>query len=378
MIQKALSIELNAVFEAVCATIQLPPSLHDEATAHYTAIAERISAPQSGLRFARPHIFPFGSMALRTETRPIGREEFDLDQICLLHPGIGVSDDPRRLFDAVLNHLGEYEDIRKRMSPDPPAIVLEYANQFRLEIVPARPQGDSGEGAALLIADYANNEWVETHPKGLVTWFDDRSIVALGESTRGIAASIEPPPEASSPAERSALARAVQMMKRRRDRYYLGNPRRPSSVVFTVLAGEEYRGEPTCFAALRQILASIQSRLGSGAGYLKVSSPVQPHDDLTEQWQHEDHQRFSGFIEQFCRELIAIEACPNLEATADLLGHMFGQDVATRAFSRYASDLKSKRQTGQLGYSTRAPAVIVPAAAAITRPVPDHTFFGGA
>lgn len=368
---------LNELFEGVCLVVQLTKSMHDDAVEHYGAVARWLEAVGSPLRAGAPLIYPYGSMATGTEVRPVGHNEFDLDQICLIRRVAGIPTSPRAMFDSVHARLRDHDDLKNRLEVDPPALRLRYAGKFCLEVVPARPAPVAGQwqSEAIEIVDYMNNQWIASDPKAYIGWFDQAAAnMAVGTYER-IAASVDPAPEHAAVHERLPLARTVQLFKRRRDRYYTTG-QAPSSTVLTTLAAKHYGGERYCYDALQTILHGIKRELAQGRGLLFVTSPVHPHDMLTRSWGPRDHRLFAAFIERFQADLDELERAKHLPATRKILARMFGDQVSETAVRNRMQRLEKAKETGSLGFTTRAPYVIGPAAAAQFKPIKEHTFFG--
>ncbi len=250
--------DLNELLEAVCESIQLTKVRFDEATGHYEVVSAWLSDTNSFLRVGQPLIYPYGSMALHTEVKPIKRDEFDLDQICLIARTAEIPTSSVALFDAVVRRLLEHEGLKDRLEINPPAIRLKYADAFRLEVVPARPALQVLHPTAIEIVDYKSDSWILSDPKAYIEWFDAKSkVVTEEERMTKAAASYEAPPEHAAATERRTLARAVQLFKRRRDRFYGAHQMPPTSIILTTLAGESYSGSAVCYEALRDILALV-------------------------------------------------------------------------------------------------------------------------
>lgn len=374
-------IDLNRIFEALCAVVQLPKTLHEEAAGHYDFVSRWLNAEGSILYAGRPVIYPYGSLALGTEVKPLKRDEFDLDELCLISRAAGVPVDPRSLFDAVVRRLQEHADLKQRMEIDPPAIGLLYANQFRLEVVPGRPALNQMYPTAVEIVDYSANDWIPSDPKGYTKWFEGRGIVFTGGESQRIAASVEPAPEQTPTYDRRPLVRTVQLFKRRRDRYYNGKESLPASIVLTTLAAKFYMGEVSCYEALQHILAAIKIDRMRNHGITRVWSEVHPFDELTASWTELEQRQFGAFVDRFLADFNRLENARDMIETANVLRDMFGDDVTDSAVRAYTERYKTARDTGAVRFDPKAPIVITTgsaaSASATSRQQKDHTFFGG-
>lgn len=127
---------LDELVEEICVTLQITPTQFESAEKHYRAVGDWLAKPGSVLAHLQPSIYPQGSMALRTTVRPREREEYDLDLVVQVS---AFDNDPMRLYELVRHRLLEHADYRDRLEPLKRCLRLSYANQFHLDILPARP-----------------------------------------------------------------------------------------------------------------------------------------------------------------------------------------------------------------------------------------------
>ena len=71
--------------------LDLTPTQYQDAVQKYQAVGAWLNKPDSPLAAADPLVYPQGSIAIGTATKPVGRDEFDLDLVCQLQLGDSIS-----------------------------------------------------------------------------------------------------------------------------------------------------------------------------------------------------------------------------------------------------------------------------------------------
>src|SRR5262245_10437469 len=103
---------LVGVLDALFTQIDLTPSQYNTAKDRYEAVSGWLAEAESPfLKVAS--IYAQGSIALGTATKPIGRDEFDVDLVCHL-PSVGSESDPAAVKALIGNRLkahGKYANM---------------------------------------------------------------------------------------------------------------------------------------------------------------------------------------------------------------------------------------------------------------------------
>ena len=73
---------LSNLLYAGARELDLTPTQHSRAVEHYEAVGKYLDS--GPLSVYSPMIFAQGSIAIGTATKPIGRDEFDIDLMCKL------------------------------------------------------------------------------------------------------------------------------------------------------------------------------------------------------------------------------------------------------------------------------------------------------
>ena len=131
--------QLDALSLDVCDELQLAPTRYKLAVERYDAVNQLLERPGSPFQFFSPRIFPQGSMALGTTSKPV-EGPHDLDFVLQidtphwrLHPLVGLH--------ALYQFLSGNETYRKMISLKNRVVRLTYADEFYMDILPAYTGG---------------------------------------------------------------------------------------------------------------------------------------------------------------------------------------------------------------------------------------------
>jgi hypothetical protein len=370
VIIQSASLETGLVDEIllyVCERLQLTDTQHADAVRSYQAVGEWLQAPGSPFYYVAPTIYPQGSMALGTTVKPRHREEFDLDLVLDL---AGWSDGPLSLYQATLDRLRSHRDYAARVEPLRRCIRLHYAGQFHLDVLPARRDLARG-GTCIEVPDRTLGGWKPSNPKGFRGWFEVRSEL------RGLARmEQEPVPGNGDARSKTALQRAVQLLKRRRDVVFAPDAdEAPRSVLLTTLAGEAFKGSESTAVSLLAILEEIEDRIKAAwPGHLDVANPTNPDERFSEIWEREPggYPAFVDYVRDFRERFAELLHRPGLESVTRLVGELFGEEVAQAAARRVTERFRAAKDTGRLTLGTAGILASGPAG----RQIRPHSFYG--
>ena len=331
---------LNLLLEGICRAIQLSPALYEDAESKYEAVADWLARAGSPLARFDPEVFPQGSIRIGTTVRPRGQDEYDVDLVLLLSTAI---DDAMHLYELVRNRLLAHRTYARILEEKKRCLRLNYAGQFHLDVLPARPAFRLG-GTRLWVPDKQLRGWSVSDPKGYASWF-----LGIAEGARDrILAKTEPLPEFKSAEEKSPLQRTVQLLKRRRDVYFGGDDDAPRSVVLTTLAARHYRNQQTVLATLVDTLELIWAEIQRTQGILAVPNPTLPQEDFADAWNVDSYARFVRFVRDFRAELVRLGSPQNMENMAEQLAEMFGEKPTDAAYREYGKLLQARAGAGRL------------------------------
>ncbi len=360
-------LSLDELLELSCEELQLSPTLHAAADEHYHAVARWLNADRSPLQGLHPEIYPQGSFLIGTTTKPIHRNEYDLDFVCQMqldhsrHSALAVL----LLLEEWLREHGTYGPM---VEPLKRCVRLNYAGNFHMDILPAAPERPMN-GTRIRVPDRKIQDWTFSDPKGFGAWFRTRGAQYLLEKR----ADAEPIPRYQAVEEKNPLQRAVQLAKRARDVFF-GNDTdsAPRSIVLTTLMGHAYGGQRSTAHALHDLLSSML--IAAERPSLVVVNPVNQNEVLSEHWASNPGAfgAFRRWLEWFAAGWNRVLAANSVPATQRELTALFGDELVKKAFVKQAQRLDELRKAGSLGIS-RSGALVAGAGFAV-RP---NTFYGG-
>lgn len=352
--------------------LDLTPTQYDDAVQKYQAVGSWLNKPGSLLAAADPLIYPQGSIAIGTATKPVGRDEFDLDLVCQLQASAETS--PATLKHAIGQRLRENAVYRERLEEKNRCWRIVYAGEFHMDILPGRHDPRFTTGTALLIPDKELAAWKETDPKGYAAWFAERCRLSVSTST-GLRADVEAPPPSPHTSTKTPLQLAVQILKRHRDLCLGADEDAPISIIITTLAATAYVGQDSVYETLQYLITRMPSFIeNDAAGNPLVRNPVNPLENFADKWRENPRkkQRFFDWLQAVGRDLDRF-ASTSLQDAVKALSPLIGERAGSEAVRRYGACIHNQRTTGLRATATTGALGVTSAQA---RPIPRQTFFG--
>jgi hypothetical protein len=177
--------QLDALLFEVCEELQLAPTRYTLAVERYGVVNRLLERPGSPFQFFYPRIFPQGSMALGTTSKPV-EGPHDLDFVLQIdapywrwHPLAGLH--------ALHEFLSSNETYRKMVSLKNRVVRLTYADEFYMDILPAYTDSASG-GTCILVPDRARVSLCPSNPAAAAPRESKAGPVAAGCSRKRAAA----------------------------------------------------------------------------------------------------------------------------------------------------------------------------------------------
>lgn len=362
--------KLNTILEALVDEISLPIPKYREAKQHYAAVSKWLEKEDSELYRYLPTIYPQGSIALGIANKPIGREEFDVDCVCLLSVA-SCQITQMQLMEIVGNRLkhpnSPYKDMVDPKEGGRRCWTIRYADQskFHLDILPAIPDDRAIDvpsipkewtETAILISDrktwsLPNPEWPSSNPKGYIAWFKNRMLIRLDELKREYAIKMQARTEEIEDFEvRTPLQQLIQLLKRHRDIRYNGDDDKPISILITTLAGLAYENETNLLNALLSVVPRMRSQIQKRDEVWWVENPVNPLENFADKW-HEEPRKAKLFLEWLNaveREFRQLLTVPGFAKISSYFRENYGERDSKSVIAKY-------------GLASLAPTVIVPA-----------------
>ncbi|MBP3752145.1 MAG: nucleotidyltransferase [Pyramidobacter sp.] len=237
-------------------------------------------------------IEPQGSMNLGTVVRPLSEadSDYDLDLICLLKDGQNL-----RAFDIkklVGDRLRAHAEYRKKLDKEGKRCWTMDYDGFHMDILPCVPNDR-------IYGSPCSTKIRLTHKTGVYSyedrfsdphryrlWFQSqmnkRPFVIIQDSKYKAQTEIDSVPIYN---KRSVLQKAIQIMKRHRDKYFaddLGN--RPISIIITTLAAIAFNGETSLYNALCGIIERMPNYIHTAYGRYYIYNPVAQEENFAEKW----------------------------------------------------------------------------------------------
>lgn len=397
---------LDDYLNRICEEIQLRESQFNMAVRRYRRVGEWLTERDTAMDRLSPEVFPQGSMLQRTTIRPmrINKEvvPFDIDTVCRcdFDP---YNKSSQSLYGSVLARLLANDDFKlrieeaqKELGTSGKCVRLAYTtDDFYLDVVPTCKDPSDSEGIRLYMCNpdrwYSYSRpietWKRTDPFRFAAWLQTRCEVGRRLVEKRVVASVAPVPPQEEVDVKAPLRRIIQLLKRQRDRDFLGDKCRPTSIMLTTLAGRHYRGEESIAEGLETVLRGISHQINSARPErISVPNPADelaPHDggieDLAKPLDQAAYEKFCKMIETMSRALSEARSAKGVPKLYPILAQSFGESVVKRAFNSSEEDVKKASSTGLLGTSVGGSQIHVlaePKASGAIQPVRGSDFHG--
>jgi hypothetical protein len=360
--------QLDTLLLDVCEELQLAPTRYQLAVERYGAVNQLLEHHGSPFQFFRPRIFPQGSMALGTTSKPV-EGPHDLDFVLQIdapywqwHPLAGLH--------ALYQFLSGNETYRRMISPKNRVVRLTYADEFYMDILPAYTDTASG-GTCILVPDRARVSLCTSNPEGYIVWFRNKCFTRR----RLLLDKAKPVPSQQAVHEKEPLQLAVQLLKRWRDLAFEDQCLAPISVVLTTLAATNYQGEDSVSDAFSTILAGIVNAIALAdlnGERIIVCNPTNHREDFGERWDANPaaYSAFTTAIRKLQKEWAVIVT--GGRETNKELERLFGEYVRT-AFVKRTQRLQEARKASALAVGSTG--AITGLGSGVTR-IPLNVFHG--
>lgn len=245
-------------------------------------------------------VYPQGSMAIGTTNREPRTGRFDLD--CVVRVGCDrrdqiTQDDLNttvgyRLRRYTRQRRNEGHELAPREEPEDKrrAWTLTYADGH-MDVLPVIPDDRTPAriGDPSLLTDEDFTRWLRTNPRGFAEWFRQADEQERLRSAEAVAKARDVTvDEVPDSAVKTALQRAVQLIKRHRDTHFTNDgPAPPSSIMITTLATHAYTSANTAgSSSVEELVHAVVEGMGDHVGVdrhgrLSVPNPVDRVDDGT-------------------------------------------------------------------------------------------------
>lgn len=370
---------ITQLLRGTAASIDIPPELRAAAEAEYARVgnwlADHADPNGEGWR-----VYPQGSFLLGTVVQPRGRDEYDLDSVCLrllrkeqtttkgLKAEVGSA--VKRYFVAHdgLPNAPTGCDERKR------CWTLGYRLRFHLDVLPAIPCED-GSRTGILLTDKKLREWQFSDPLAYAEWFKAQMTDELQARRLVLAEARRVEPEAIPEHDvKTTLQLVVQILKLHRNQFFADDlDERPASILVTTLAALAYRGEMDVYDALLDAASRMPEFIERDGDKWTVANPVEPRENFADKWcgNPELATKFFDWLSRLEDDLTSAANFRGLSRVVGRLQESFGQPVRLAA-ERLGQDYLTERRAGRLAMAPATGALSTGAGLQVK----PHEFYG--
>lgn len=381
--------EIWSILVEICADLDLTETQHEAAKTSYEAVADWLSgADDPALK--NIEVYPHGSAGLGTSVKPLQREDFDVDLICLAllfaaHRGPG---ELKRIVGDRLRQSARYAAMLEEKKR---CWRLNYAREFHLDISPTIPNARCDNGGEL-VPDKKLREWKPTNPKGYRAIFERRAALLprmrLQKSEVFARDDAQIAPYPTQARVKGILRRTVQLLKRHRDVAFVNVEAdiAPISIIITTLAARAYELCVNNFTfdteldvlvgTIRMMPHFIDRPVVNGRRIYVVPNEATIGENFAERWNAEP-ERAKAFYDWHAKALADFEKLENLEGL-DLitmgLDKSLGSNVVRKVMDARTNVISEARSARKLYV---APVVgLTLSSGAQATVVPRNTHFG--
>lgn len=228
---------------------------------------------------------------------------------------------------SVLTSIGNYQGQKIIDSPFDGVDVLDrYLGEFKKEYYSISVTNKSDNGVY---------SFTMSNPVGYSNWFDQRKRVKseIQQSAIFESSSVEPV-KTKDNEYKLPLQRAIQILKRHRDKAFEKNPDiKPISIIITTLSAQAYCGETGVYDALKKILETMPSYIRYEKGQYYIPNPSNPLENFADKWNSEPEKAkaFYDWLNKAKNDITAVT--PFIIDDYSRLEESLGETVVERAIS---------------------------------------------
>ena len=365
--------QIDDLLDKMAEEIQLDASRYERMKISYEAIKKWIDDDE---KFFKPYsydVYPHGSVRILTTVKPIGKEEFDLDIV--IHLKSTTLHTPIRIYSELKRRLQENERYKGMLELKNRCIRLNYSGDFHMDILPGIQEYTYDQNR-IKVPDRELGDWVSSNPRGYGDWFITKANSVKESLLEQVRMAEKLPPDNFK--NKKPLQRAVQLIKRYRDIYFLKDDEfKTSSIILTTIAGQFYQGEASIFDTVDNIITTIRQKVSQPASRLKILNPVNSSEDFTDKWDKEPeyYEAFKKFANHLYHEWQKLKMQHGVLEEGTIMKGLFGDDVFKKAQTNQTLLIEELRRNKLLGV-TRNAGIISSASSVGSAPFKTNTFFG--
>ena len=351
----------SQLLESIAKALDISDSHYEQAVRRYESIGKWLERDESKVAGYSPEIYPQGSFALGTVTKPIFEtDEYDLDLVNELNLK------KNEITQEVLKNLVGYEvksyawanNMNSPAKEGRRCWTLSYADgaQFHMDILPTIPDIESfkelleSQGyplstwadSAIAITDKTlpnysciDPDWPRSNPKGYAAWFRSRMEIEFNARREFLAESMQARvDEVPEYRIKTPLQQSIQILKRHRDIMFVEDPDdKPISIIPTTLAGHAYNNESDLLDALQNIIKGMPRYILRINGRTWIPNPVNPLENFADKWQEhpQREENFYKWLGQMQQDLDKALELADIPGVAESLKPCLGERVVNEA-----------------------------------------------
>lgn len=376
-----------SILDEICRDLELSEAQLEAAKTSYEAVAEWLSGSSNPiLRDLR--LYAHGSAGLGTTVKPLGREDFDVDLICLVL-GFTANRSPAELKRLIGDRLREHARYAAMLEEKKRCWRLNYAREFHLDVSPTIVNVRCTKGGEL-VPDKKLRDWKPTNPSGYKALFDERAqlLPRLRQQRPMIKDHAEVEPFPAIVTGRGVLRRTVQLLKRHRDIYFQDTAEEvaPISIVITTLAAQAYEFCVRNFTfdteldvlveTIRMMPHFIETRVVNGRREYWVPNETTEGENFADRWNTEP-ARVQAFFAWHAKALSDFEKVASVEGLDRITTNLedsLGDAVVRRVMDKRTETISAARGANKLYIAPSVGLSLTNPANA--SPVPRNTHFG--
>lgn len=346
---------LNELFFEIAEELDLTESQEGAIKRAYNAVADWLNKSDSDLKKYDVQIYPQGSMKLGTVVKPLTKDDYDVDMVCLLQKNsYGLT--AAQVKQLVGNRLKSSSTYKKMLRPEGKRCwTLEYADSlnFHMDILPSIPNGE--EAIKATHKQNGNYSFIPTNPYGYAEWFKKRMQKPIALNERG---NIEKLPDYP---KKTPLQKVIQLLKRHRDVMFQNRQDdAPASIIITTIAGKLYNHETDLVDLFENIIKNVAGQIENRMGVYWVPNPVNAMENFADKWRTEPKKK-DAFFDWLHKVNADFNKLMKSQTSNDLLNclyAMFGQkvvDLTNNNLGGYTAIVPTilKEQTEMIPYEVR-------------------------
>ncbi|MYC77570.1 nucleotidyltransferase [Candidatus Poribacteria bacterium] len=352
--------QASPLLDAIADALDISENHYTQVVKLYESLGTWLERDESKVACYSPEIYPQGSFALGTVTKPLSdAEEYDIDLVSELRlQKTEISQE--KLKHLVGKEIKAYAHAMNMCSlpkETQHSWKLNYANgaQFHVDILPAvsnaapfKFPSESKESSSSNRLDFEiaitdntlpnycqiDTNWPCSNPKGYAEWFRSRMKKRVAAIRRSLTRrQIDNVPDYRI---KTPIQRAIQILKRHRDIWFDKNQSdydekaKPISIIITTLAAHAYYNEKDLQQTLLKILTQMPHYIAyDNNGVTLIRNPVNPLENFAAEWQEHPIRKasFMDWLKQAQLDLTEALELSNIQSVEKSLKFCLGEGV---------------------------------------------------